>query len=386
MLTTGLLSDFLMKFSTSKTELQQALQKLSKASPTRSTLPILGCVLVESKEDKTTLKSTDLELTIEVEIPSSLEEGGVAALPLKTLLDITNELPEARLTITVDEKNRTTIETDLGKYDLMAKPPEEFPPEEFPATPNQQSPQKMSIPGNTLKDIINTTTFAVSKDELKPALTGVLLRVSQSAITAVSTDGHRLVKHTRKDYGSDGFEGDLIIPKKFLSYMSSHLTNDDVELVIAESHLGARVGNDHILTRVIDEAFPNYESVIPKENNKRLQIEKESLLSSIRRVAIFSNKATHQVALSLSKDSCVISTEDPEKSSKAQETIKAEYDGDPITIGYNADYLKDVVSHTQGKVVVVDLSTPVGAALFSPVELEEHTESIMLLMPIRLND
>ena len=125
---------------------------------------------------------------------------------------------------------------------------------------------------------------------------------------------------------------------------------------------------------------------IPKENNKRLKIEKESLLGSIRRVAIFSNKATHQVALSLSKDSCVISTEDPEKSSKAQETVKAEYDGDPITIGYNAEYLKDVVTHTQGKVVVVDLSTPVGAALFSPIELEEHTESIMLLMPIRLND
>ena len=370
-----------MRFSTSKPALQQALQKLTKASPTRSTLPILGCVLIESKEEKTTLRATDLELTIEVEIPSSLEEGGVTALPLKTLLVITNELPEARLTITVDERNRTTIETDLGKYDLMAKSPEEFH-----ATPNQKSPQKMSIPGKTLKDIINTTAFAVSKDELKPALTGVLFRVSGSAITAVSTDGHRLVKHIRTDYGSDSFEGDLIVPKKFLSYMSSHLLEGDIELSIAESHLGARVGNDHILTRVIDEAFPNYESVIPKENNKRLKIDKESLLGSIRRVAIFSNKATHQVALSLSKDSCVISTEDPEKSSKAQETVKAEYDGDPITIGYNAEYLKDVVTHTQGKVVVVDLSTPVGAALFSPVELEEHTESIMLLMPIRLND
>lgn len=226
-------------------------------------------------------------------------------------MDITNELPEARLTITVDEKNRTTIETDLGKYDLMAKSPEEFP-----ATPNQKSPQKMSIPGKTLKDIINTTAFAVSKDELKPALTGVLFRVSGSAITAVSTDGHRLVKHIRTDYGSDSFDGDLIVPKKFLSYMSSHLLEGDIELSIAESHLGARVGKDHILTRVIDEAFPNYESVIPKENNKRLKIDKESLLGSIRRVAIFSNKATHQVALSLSKDSCVISTEDPKNLQK----------------------------------------------------------------------
>ena len=157
-------------------------------------------------------------------------------------------------------------------------------------------------------------------------------------------------------------------------------------MLVGDNHIQVTSEETTITTRIIKDPYPDYEGVIPKENNKRIKIDKESLLGSIRRVAIFSNKATHQVALSLNKDSCVISTEDPEKSSKAQETDKAEYDGDPITIGYNAEYLKDVVTHTQGKVVVVDLSTPVGAALFSPVELEEHTESIMLLMPIRLND
>ena len=370
-----------MKFSTSKTELQQALQKLSKASPTRSTLPILSCVLVDSKEDKTTLRTTDLELTIQSEIPSSLEEPGVAALPLKTLLDITNELPEVRLTITVDDKYRTTIETDLGKYDLVAKPPEEFP-----ETPQQKTPEQLDIPGKTLKEIINATTFAVSKDELKPALTGVLFQVSPSGITAVSTDGHRLVKYTRKDHSSDSFTGELIIPKKFLTYMGSHLTEEVVQISVGENFIGAKIGNDKVLTRVISEAFPNYETVIPKENNKKLEVEKDLLLGSIRRVAIFSNKATHQVALSLSQELCSISTEDPEKSSKAQETISAQYEGDPITIGYNAEYLKDVVSHISGNTVLIDLNTPVSAALFSSAAIEEHVESTMLLMPIRLND
>ena len=147
-----------------------------------------------------------------------------------------------------------------------------------------------------------------------------------------------------------------------------------------------KIGNDKVLTRVISEAFPNYETVIPKENNKKLEVEKDLLLGSIRRVAIFSNKATHQVALSLSQELCSISTEDPEKSSKAQETISAQYEGDPITIGYNAEYLKDVVSHISGNTVLVDLNTPVSAALFSSAATEEHTESTMLLMPIRLND
>jgi len=126
-----------MKFSTSKTELQQALQKLSKATPTRSTLPILGCVFIEAKTENATLRTTDLEITIQTQIPASLEEEGAAAIPLKTLLDITNELPETRVSIAVDEKNKVEIITDFGEYDLMAKPSDEFP-----ATPNTAEAKK----------------------------------------------------------------------------------------------------------------------------------------------------------------------------------------------------------------------------------------------------
>ena len=370
-----------MKFSTSKTELQKALQKLSKATPTRSTLPILGCVLIDASDKKTIFKTTDLEISIQTEIPASLEMAGRTALPLKTLLDITNELPDVRLTIAVDEKNKAVITTDVGEYDLMAKPAEEFP-----KTPEQKDPTTMSIPGSTLKDVINKTSFAVSRDELKPALTGVLLQVSDSGTVAVSTDGHRLVKYSRSDFKSTGFNRDVIVPKKFLNYLSSHLGDDEVSLLLAEDHLAAKVGNDVVVTRIVDEKFPNYESVIPNENNKRLVVEKEVLLGAVRRVSIFSNKSTHQVALSLSKDDCKITTEDPEKSSKAQEKIVAKYDGDPITIGYNADYLKDIVSHVGGGEVAVDVSSPVSAALFSSTEVEEQIECVMLLMPIRLND
>ena len=370
-----------MKFSTSKTELQQALQKLSKATPTRSTLPILGCVLIKARDEKTILKTTDLEISIQVEIPSSLEISGQAAIPLKTLLEVTNELPEVRLTIEVDDKNKATILTDLGQYDLMAKNPDEFP-----KTPEQESPTSIKIPGKTLKHIINSTSFAISRDELKPALTGVLLQIKEDRTIAVSTDGHRLVKQTRNDFGVSGTTVDIIVPKKFLNYLSSHLKDGEVELLLAEDHLAAKVGSDIVITRIIDESFPNYETVIPKENNKRLVVEKKSLLGAIKRVSIFSNKSTHQVALSLGSGGCKITTEDPEKSSKAQEKIAATYEGDPIVIGYNAEYLKDVVSHIDGEEVAIDLSSPVSAALFSSMQSDEKVESIMLLMPIRLND
>ena len=371
-----------MKFSTSKKELQQALQKLSKASPTRSTLPILACTLIESTEERTTLRSTDLEITILVEIPVSLEEVGTTALPLKTLLDITNELPETRITLSVDEKDRATISTDMGEYDIMAKPSEEFP--ELPKS--EEDPKSLMVPGKVFKEIIDATSFAVSRDELKPALTGVFFQFNEQGITAVSTDGHRLVKYSRNDQGVSGFSGQLIVPKKFLTYMSSHLSSQDVELIVSQTHLTAKLGEDQVLTRIIDERFPDYETVIPKENDKTLTADKEAILGAIRRVSIFSNKSTHQVALVLTNGGAKITTEDPEKSSKAQESVAVEYDGGELTIGYNAEYLKDVISHVQGKSVVIEFSSPISAALFSTESSEEHVDSLMLLMPIRLND
>lgn len=370
-----------MKFSTSKTELQKALQKLAKAVPNRSTLPVLGCVLIDALENKTTLKTTDLEITIQTEVPSSLEEKGSCALPLKTLFEITNELPDTRLTIKVDEKNRAVLTTDLGEYDLMARPSDEFP-----ATPEQINPKTISIPGKVLKELIDATSFAVSRDELKPALTGVFLKISTDRITAVSTDGHKLVQHTRIDHDVEELEKDVIIPKKFLSYLSSQLKDEKTDLILSENNLSVVVGSDVVITRIIDETFPNYKSVIPENNDKKLKVDKKQLLGAIRRVSIFSNKSTHQVALSLSSAECKITTEDPEKSSKAQEVIGAEYKGDQVVIGYNAEYLKEIVAHVKGEEVVIELSTPVSAALFNSSTTEKKTENIMLLMPIRLND
>jgi len=370
-----------MKFSTSKLELQKALQKLSKATPTRSTLPILNCVLIEVETEQTVLRTTDLEITIQVEIPSSYEKKGAAALPLKTLLEITNELPDVRLTVSVDENYKTTIETEVGKYDLMAKPPEEFP-----ATPDQKHKKTIKIKGVVLKEIIESTLFAVSQDELKPALTGVLFKFAESSFTAVSTDGHRLVKHKRSDFLTEKTKEEIIIPKKFLSFLSTQLSEKDITLSIGESFIIAQLGKDVIVTKIIDEKFPDYDSVIPKENNKTFLIDKKGLLGAIRRVAIFSNKSTHQVALSLKTDESFVTTEDPEKSSKAKEQIVGEFKGEEIVIGYNSEYLKDVVSHVYGETVEVKLNNSVSAALFEETPKRENVENLMLLMPIRLND
>ena len=371
-----------MKFSTSKNELQSALQKLSKATPSRSTLPILNSVLISVSENETTIKSTDLEITVIVKMPASIESAGSVAAPLQMLSSITSELPdEMRVEFEVDDENKISISTEYGNYDIVGKPAEEFP-----NTPTVESERTINIESVVLKDIIDKTVFAVSRDDLKPALTGVLFKFQANNLTAVATDGHRLVKYEKLNIENGVDLGDIIVPKKFLNLILSGLIGGEIKLSVGESHLTTTISEDQYFTRIIDEKFPDFDGVIPKDNDKTLGVLKKELLSAVKRVSIFSNKSTHQIALNLNNEEVLISTEDPEQSTKAKEKIKAEYSGEDITVGYNAAYLKDVLSHVDNDEISVKLKSPISAALFLPKKQKDNTNLTMLLMPIRLND
>ena len=245
---------------------------------------------------------------------------------------------------------------------------------------------KLKTPGGTLKQVINKTAFAVSRDDLKPALTGVLFKFSQNNITTVATDGHRLVKYENTNTTVTDQAEDVIVPKKFLNLLSGSLGDEKIKLSVGENHLTTTVGSDQYFTRIIDEKFPDFDGVIPKDNDKNFNVDRNLLLSAVKRVSIFSNKSTHQIALQLNNKQASVSTEDPEQSTKASEEIKGNYQGDDITVGYNAAYLKDVLSHINSDEVVVQLKSPISAALFLPKEQEKNSNLTMLLMPIRLND
>jgi len=370
-----------MKISTSKTELQTALQKLSKAVPTRSTLPILSFVLFQVDDENTIIRSTDLEITIVTKLPATITETGSAAIPLQPLLEITNEINDDRITLSVNQQHKIELKTDNGVYDLMGKPPEEFP-----ALPQTDGKKNLGINLETMKSVIEMTSFAVSRDEMKPALTGVFIRVNESQLTAVATDGHRLVQYIVKDYKAGEFTGDVIIPRKFLGLFNT-FTADEVKILVSDNHLIASFGEDTVYTRVIDERFPDYESVIPADNDKILAVNRNDLLGAVRRVSIFSNKATHQIALHLDEKKVRMTTEDPEKASRGQEDLSgAQYNGESLLIGYNASYLRDILAHVQDENVIIKLKPPISATLFYPEKENENIDLTMLLMPIRLND
>ena len=370
-----------MRISTSKSELQTALQKLARAVPNRSTLPILSFALFQVDDKNTIIRSTDLEITIVTKLPATVKETGSAAIPLQPLLEITNEIQDDRITLSVNQQHKIELTTDNGVYDLMGKAPTEFP-----ALPQTDGKKNLGISSDAMKAIIEKTSFAVSRDEMKPALTGVFLKVADDSLIAVATDGHRLVQYKTKGFKSADFTGDVIIPRKFLGLFNTFAI-DEVQIMISDNHLVATFGDDKVYTRVIDERFPDYESVIPVDNDKILNIDRNDLLGAVKRVSIFSNKATHQIALHLDEKKTQITTEDPEKASRGKEDLLgAKYSGESLTIGYNAAYLRDILMHISDDNVIAKFNTAISATLFYPETPSDNVDLTMLLMPIRLND
>lgn len=371
-----------MKFTSDKSSLQQALQQLGKVTPSRSTLPILSSILILAENGKLSLRATDLEISQVIFITAEVDTDGSVAVPHRTLLEITSEIPEGDIKIEVDSSFKVGISTSFGSYSIMGKQTEEFP-----SLPSIDDHQSVCLPATTLKRIIEKTTFSTSRDELKPSLSGVLFNFRESDLLAVATDGHRLVKYLFEDYQGESFKGSSILPVKFLNILSTYLDDEEtITLSIGENHVMMEGSETTLYSRLIDERFPEYDSVIPKDNDKLLKIGRESFMSAVKRVSIFSNKSTHQIALRLDSEGLVITTEDVESVSSARETLPCEYEGEPLVIGYNANYLHDLISHIDSPTIRMELRSAVSAAVIFPEQQQEKEELVMLLMPIRLND
>ena len=370
-----------VKITVNQSNLQKALQHLSKATPTRSTIPILNSVLMVAKNKTLTLRATDLEITIITEIPSTVDVDGAVALPHKTLTEITGALPDIELEISADDNNRVKIKAGQGDYDIPG-----VSAEEFPQLPEVDNKKEVILKEKTLGELITKTSFALSTDELKPALMGALFEFGEESVTAVATDGHRLSVCKRSDYEFKGYTGDIIVPRKFLQLLNQYLGSgekDEVVLWVGDNHITVSVSGVTIFSRIIDERYPDYHSVLPLDNDKIASFDRKKLLSVVKRVAIFSNRATKQIALHLSKGESSITTEDPESSSSAREEIEVDYDGENMILGYNASYLGNMLTHIDSDRVILKLNTPISAGLILPVEQAENEEITMLLMPMR---
>ena len=357
--------------------LLESLQKLSKAAPNRSTIPILNTFLFSTESNKLQIRSTDLEITLVSLINVDIIKPGSIAIPQKTLIDITSALPETEITLEVLENKQVLIKTEQGNYNIAGTPPEEYP-----NIPQVDNKKEIKIKSKVLKNLINKTIFALSKDDTKPSLMGAYMEVLEKQIGMVATDGHRLSYFKSNQFLSTGYEGSLIIPKKFLNMIIPLLEKqEETNIWIGDNHITINFGNTTAFSRLIDAKYPNFRAVIPINNDKIVVANKEEILSSVKRVGIFSNRDTKQIDFIIKENKVCITTEDAESSTKAKEVLNLQYKDQEIIIGFNSNYLLDVLSHIDTEKFIMKLNTPVSATLFSSYDKEE--ELTMLLMPMR---
>ena len=274
-----------MKFTVDKGVLLKNLQLLSKAVPSRSTLPIISSALFTVKNDVLSLRATDLEISINLKLTIETGGDGCVAIPLGKLLEITSAMPDNSMDFSVSDIGKMNISCNAGRYTIMGQPSEEFPSEQV-----VENSKELKVSSGELKDIINNTSYAASRDDLKPVLQGVLFQIQNKGIVSVATDGHRLVKLEKKKLHSTDYTGNIVVPIKFLALLTAQLTGDgDVLMLIGDNHIQVQLENVTITTRIIKDPYPDYEGVIPKNNTKTLIINKNNFTEAIKRVSIFSN-------------------------------------------------------------------------------------------------
>jgi DNA polymerase-3 subunit beta len=372
-----------MRFIVSTSTLLKQLQAVNGASSSSTVLPILENFLFEIKDGSLTISATDLQTSMTTSLPVESKEDGKVAVPSKILLETLKTLPDQPVAFSVDAQTfAIEISAGDGKYKLSGENGEDFP--KIPAVENASS---VRMPASVLAEAINKTIFAVSNDDLRPAMTGVFCQLRPQNITFVATDAHKLVRYRRNDTKSDA-AASFILPKKALTLLKASLGTDDSAVSLEYNSTSAffRFGNINLICRLIDERYPDYEAVIPQNNPNKLTLDRSLFLNSLRRVVIFANKTTHQVRLKINGSELNISSEDVDFSNEAHERLSCQYEGEDMEIGFNAKFLIEMLGNLEGDEVTLEMSTPNRAGLLIPQTNNDNENVLMLVMPVMLNN
>ena len=371
-----------MKFSVSSSELLKRLQVAGGAIASNPVLPILEDFLFSIADKKLTIAATDLETSIITEIDVMSDRDGVVAVPAKILLETLKALPQQPITFSVNEDNFSIeITSAYGKYRLAGENGEDFP-----KIPEPDSVDSVKLPGHILTHAINRTLFATSSDELRPAMTGVYFQVDFSKLILVATDAHKLVKYTYNNLASE-VSTSFIVPKKALNLLKTALPGDEeANLSFNKANAFFSFGATQLVCRLIDSRYPDYNAVIPVDNPNSLTLPRSDFQNSLRRIAIYANKTTNQVILRINDGSLTISAQDLDFSNEATEQMSCTYEGEPLTIGFNAKFLVEMLGVLEAEEVRMELSTPSRAGILLPVEEVNEEDILMLVMPVMLSN
>lgn len=374
-----------MKFNVSSTKLFAQLQAVSRVIASKNSLAILEDVLFDLNGNTLTLTASDGETTIRTSIDVENAEGaGKVASGARLLLDTLKEFPEQPLSFLIDENNfGVNMVSTNGTYSFVGVNGNEYP--EMPA--NEENTHSIMVSSKMLLDAVNKTIFCTADDELRPVMNGIFFDIDTNKITLVATDAHRLVRYSNTSVSAEE-PVSFILPKKPATLLKNILAKDDSDVVITFGQKNAKFefGQTTVVCRQIEGRFPNYNAVIPQNNQNVVVVDRQTLINACKRVAVFANTGTSLLKLALSENQIKISAQDIDFSTSAEETIACEYNGMPMSIGFKAPFLIEILNAISSTDVKLQLADPARAGLILPTENEENQDLLLLLMPMLLND
>ena len=372
-----------MKFIVNSSYLLKQLNAINGVITTNPVVPILENFLFEIAGGTLTITASDLQTSMITELEVEAKEDGSIAIPAKILLETLRNLPEQPVNFTIEESSYSIeISSDNGRYKLSGENATDFP-----RVPTVSDGYSVNISSYVLGMAISNTIYAASNDELRPSMTGVFLKLDETNATFVATDSHRLIRYRRVDIVSD-MSHSMIIPRKALTLLKATLPSEvtNVAMEFNTSNAFFDFNRIKMICRLIDERYPDYENVIPADNENNITIGKAELLSSLKRIAIYANKTTHQVRLKITGSELMISSEDLDFSNEANERLVCEHDGEDIEIGFNAKFLIEMLGNISSDQLTFKLSAPNRAGLIEPSNKNENEDILMLVMPVMLNN
>jgi DNA polymerase-3 subunit beta len=369
-----------MKFRATSRPITDALGKPLSVVPTKTTLAQLEAVRLSVKDNILTLSGTDLEITLETRTEVTGVTNGETFVQGKLLFDVLKALPPQQVTFALDaKKGRLTVSTNTGSYVLPCVPNgldvkvhDDFDPS-----------ISFILKGDVLKSLIERTRFAVSEDDLRPAMGGMEMLFSSEALRLACTDGHRLSQIFLESLGD--IELSAIVPDKALGViLKSFADSDDVTIELSDRHAQFSTETTRIRTRLIDEGYPNIAAVIPTDNDKHVRVDREELLACTKRLLLFTNRSVGTIRLTFDNLKLHVIAENPDSGVQGTEFIPCDYSGkEEFSIGFNATYLIEALAHFPQAELIIKLGTPTRAAILIPSEQGSDTH-LMLVMPVLL--
>ncbi len=373
-----------MRFIVSSTAFLSHLQAISRVINSKNTLPIMDCFLLNLEDGTLYITASDTETTMSTSIEvTESDSNGSFAIAARTLLDAMKGIPEQPVTFNINLQSlEITVQYMNGQYSVIGQNADEYPSH----VPLGEKSVHLDIPANILLDGINRTIFATADDELRPVMNGIYFDITPEDVTMVASDSHKLVRN--KNYTVKGSDrAAFILPKKPANLLKNILTREEntVSIDFDERNAVITMENFKMICRLIEGRYPNYNSVIPQDNPYKIIIDRNMFLSAMRRVSVFSSQSSSLVKLSLEENKLIISTQDIDFSTSAEESILCQYSGIPMSIGFKAPFLIDILNNTPGQEVIIELADPSRAGVIVPSGQEEGS-LLMLLMPMMLND